>query len=370
MKVPLLDLKAQYAAIRHEIEPAVKEIFESQYFILGPKVRKFEENVAAYSCTAHGIGCASGTDAILLALMALGVGSGDEVITTPYTFFATGGSIVRVGARPVFCDIKPDTYNIDPERIETLISSRTRAILPVHLFGLTAEMDKINTIARTHGISVVEDAAQAVGAASPEGKAGSLGDAGCFSFFPSKNLGGAGDGGMIVTNDDTLAEKLRILRVHGSKPKYYHSIVGINSRLDALQAAVLDVKLSHLEAWSEARRANAVAYNRLFAEKGLLDRVTIPEIPEGYVHIFNQYVIRVKDRDVLRDYLKKHEIGTEIYYPVPLHIQKCFAEFGYKEGDMPVSEEAALTTLALPIYAELSYDMQEYVVDTIAGFYT
>ncbi len=369
MKVPLLDLKAQYATIRDEIEPAVREVFESQYFILGPKVKEFEAQAEAYCGAKHALGCASGSDALLLALMALGIGPDDEVITTPYSFFATASCISRLGAKPVFCDIKPDTYNIDPDRIEPLINKRTKAILPVHLFGLVAEMDRIGAIARKHGIPVVEDAAQAIGAASPEGKAGTLGSIGCFSFFPSKNLGGAGDGGMVTTGDDILADKLGILHLHGSRPKYYHSVVGINSRLDALQAAVLSVKLRHLDDWSEGRRKNASAYNRLIRAKGLDGAVETPVTPEGYTHIFNQYVIRVKERDTLREHLNSCGIGTEIYYPVPLHLQECYGYLGYSQGSMPESESAADTTLALPIFSELTSDMQEYVVDSIAGFF-
>lgn len=368
MKVPLLDLKAQYATIRDEIEPVVKDVFESQYFILGPKVKEFEQEVANYCGADYATGCASGTDALLLALMALDIQPGNEVITSPYTFFATGGSIARLGAKIVFCDIKPDTYNLDPGHLDYLITERTKAIIPVHLYGLIAEMDRINEIAGEHSIPVVEDAAQAIGATVPYGRAGSLGTIGCFSFFPSKNLGGAGDGGMVVTNDQDIAERLGILRGHGSKPKYYHSIVGINSRLDALQAAVLQVKLRHLDSWSAARRANAYTYGRLFAGRDLSDKVTLPVIPDGYGHIFNQFVIRVKDRDVLREYLRENGVGTEIYYPVPLHLQECFAELGYHEGDMPESEDAAKTTLALPIYPELTGDMQEYVVETIDAF--
>ena len=369
MKVPLLDLKAQYATIRDEIEPAVKDVFESQYFILGPTVAAFEEEVAAYCGAKHAIGCASGSDALLLALMALGIGPGDEVITTPYTFFATASCITRLGAKPVFCDILPDTYNIDPDAVARLVTDKTKAILPVHLYGLTADMNRINAIADSKGIPVVEDAAQAIGAASPEGGAGTLGRMGCFSFFPSKNLGGAGDGGMVVTDDDALAGSLRPLRVHGSKPKYYHAVVGVNSRLDALQAAVLSVKLKHLDDWSAGRRDNADTYRRLIAEKGINGIETVPESPAGYKHIYNQFVIRVKDRDALRNHMKEHGIGTEIYYPVPLHLQECFAYLGGREGDLPVSEAAAKTTLALPIYTELTAEMQEYVVDMIAAFY-
>ncbi|MBA7564101.1 UDP-2-acetamido-2-deoxy-3-oxo-D-glucuronate aminotransferase [subsurface metagenome] len=369
MKVPLLDLKAQYNAIRPEIEKVVRETFESQYFILGPQVAEFEKRIAAYSGTEFAVGCASGTDAILLALMAFGVRQGDEVITTPYTFFATAGSISRLGAKPVFCDINPDTYNLDPDKLEQRITEKTKAIMPVHLYGLVAEMERINRIADTHEIPVIEDAAQAIGAGSPTGKAGALGLMGCFSFFPSKNLGGAGDGGMVVTNDAALDEKLRILRMHGSKPKYYHSIVGLNSRLDALQAGVLQVKLNYLEKWSQARIDNAATYDRLFDEKGLSDIVSTPVIPDGYRSIYNQYVIRVRDRDNLRKFLADNNVGSEIYYPVPLHLQECFADLGYGKADMPESEKAADTTLALPIYPELTDDMQAYVVDKIAEFY-
>ena len=368
MKVPLLDLKAQYATIRHEIEPVVREVFESQYFILGPQVKTFEESVAAYCGTRHAIGCASGTDAILLALMALDLQPGDEVITTPYTFFATGGCVARLGAKQVYCDIDPVTYNIDPSKIERLITKKTKAIMPVHLYGLVADMDRITGIAADHGLPVIEDAAQAIGASSPQGKAGALGTMGCFSFFPSKNLGGAGDGGMIVTNDADLAEKLRILRMHGSKPKYYHSMVGVNSRLDTLQAAVLQVKLKYLDGWSAKRRENAQTYTRLLAERGLAD-ITAPVTPAGYGHIFNQYILRVPERDRLREHMAKHDIGTEIYYPVPLHLQVCFKDLGYKKGSMPESELAADTTIALPIYPELTPEMLVYVADTIASFY-
>lgn len=368
MKVPLLDLKAQYAAIRSEIEPAVREVFESQYFIMGPKVKEFEGEVARYVGVPHALGCASGTDAILLALMALGVGPGDEVITTPYTFFATGGCVARLGARQVYCDIRRDTYNMNPDLLEALITPRTKAIIPVHLFGQMVEMDRILAIADAHGIPVIEDAAQAIGASSPQGGAGVPGTIGCFSFFPSKNLGGAGDGGMVVTRDDVLGDLVGILRQHGARPKYYHSRVGINSRLDAMQAVILSVKLRHLDDWTEGRRANADTYRRLFRERGLND-IVLPVEREGYRHIYNQFVIRVKDRNCLRDFLGRNEIGAEVYYPVPLHLQECFADLGYRAGDMPESEAAADTTLALPIYPELTTEMQEYVVDTIARFY-
>jgi dTDP-4-amino-4,6-dideoxygalactose transaminase len=367
MRVPLLDLKAQYETIRHEIEPVVREVFESQYFIMGPKVKEFEEAAAAYIGTPHALGCASGTDALLLALMAYNIGPGDEVVTTPYTFFATAGSIARLGAKPVFCDIRPDTYNLNPDILASLVTSRTKAIIPVHLFGLVAEMGSINAIAATRCIPVIEDAAQAIGATSPWGSAGTMGAVGCFSFFPSKNLGGAGDGGMVTALDDHIADLLGILRQHGSRPKYYHSLVGVNSRLDALQAAVLTVKLRHLDTWTEGRRTNADTYRRLIRERGL-DSIVLPVEPAGYRHIYNQFVIRVERRDALREFLSSEGIGTEVYYPVPLHLQKCFADLGYREGGFPESEAAANSTLALPIYPELTPPMQEYVVDRIAAF--
>jgi dTDP-4-amino-4,6-dideoxygalactose transaminase len=370
MIVPLLDLKAQYAEIRDEIEPVVKEVFESQYFILGPKVKEFEDSIASYCGSKYAVGCASGSDALLLALMALDIKPGDEIITTPYTFFATASAVTRLGATPVFCDIKTDTLNIDPDGIEKLITKNTKAILIVHLFGLMVEMDRINIIAKKHGLPVIEDAAQSIGASSPTGLSCSVGLMGCISFFPSKNLGGAGDGGMITTNDSILAEKLNILRGHGSKPKYYHKVIGINSRLDALQAVVLQVKLRYLDKWTEKRRKNADIYRKLFEKKGLSGKVILPVSMDGYKHIYNQFVIRVKNRDSLRDYLTKNDIGNEIYYPIPLHLQECFSYLGYKKGSMPVSEEAAGTSVALPIYPELTEEMQEYVVDKIAEFFS
>jgi dTDP-4-amino-4,6-dideoxygalactose transaminase len=369
MNVPLLDLKAQYASIRDEIEPAVKEVFESQRFINGPKVKEFEDAVSRYTGAPYTVGCASGTDALLLALMALGVGPGDEVITTPYTFFATAGSIARLSARPVFCDIRRDTYNLDPDSLEALVTPKTKAILPVHLYGLTADMKRLNEIAFGHGLPVIEDAAQAIGSSSPLGKAGTLGTMGCFSFFPSKNLGGAGDGGMVTAKDPSLADRITMLREHGARPKYYHSLVGINSRLDALQAAVLTVKLGHLDTWTGGRISNAANYRRLFSEKGITTDVILPVVPPGHRHIFNQFVIRVKRRDALREFLTGRGIGTEIYYPVPLHIQECFSGLGYRKGDFPESESAAENTLAIPIYPELTPQMQEYVVDAIGEFY-
>jgi len=341
MKVPLLDLKAQFATIREEVMRAVEAVFESQYFILGPEVAAFEEEIARYVGAHHAIGCASGTDALLLSLMALGVGPGDEVITTPFTFFATAGSIARLGARPVFVDIEEDTFNIDPEKIPPAITRKTKAIIPVHLFGQCADMDRINEAAGD--IAVIEDAAQALSAEYKGKNAGALATMACFSFFPSKNLGGAGDGGMITTDDDELAEKLRMLRVHGAHQKYYHDLVGINSRLDALQAAVLRVKLPHLDAWSDGRARNAARYDELLADAN----VVTPTARDFARHVYNQYTIRVARRDELITHLKERGIGCAIYYPVPLHLQKCFADLGYKEGDLPVSEKAAREVLSI-----------------------
>lgn len=368
MPVPLLDLKAQYATIRAEIEAAVAEVFESQYFILGPKVTACEEAVAAYSQCAHAVGVSSGTDALLLALMTEDIGPDDEVITTPYTFFATGGCIARLGARPVFVDIDPVTYNIDPARIEEKITAKTRAIMPVHLYGQCADMDPIVDIACRHDLPVIEDAAQAIGAEYKGKRAGSMGKYGCFSFFPSKNLGGAGDGGMVVTNYDHPAERMRVLRVHGSKPKYYHSLIGGNFRLDALQAAVVHVKLAHLDDWTRGRQRNAERYNRLFEEAGLTATIELPQVVQSR-HIFNQYIIRVPRRDDLMAHLKAHNVGCEVYYPVPLHLQECFAYLGHKPGDFPESERAANETLALPIYPELTDAQAQTVVQTIRDFH-
>ncbi len=368
--VPLLDLKAQYATIREEIEPVIKEVIESQYFILGPKVKQFEERVAAYCGTKYALGVSSGTDALLIALMALDIGPGDEVITTTYSFFATAGSIARLGATPVFVDIDPRTYNIDPARIEEKISSRTRAIIPVHLYGQTADMDPIMEIARKHNLRIIEDAAQAIGSEYTDGRrAGSMGDMGCFSFFPSKNLGGFGDGGMVTTNDEALYQKLVYLRNHGAHPKYYHKIIGGNFRLDALQAAVLDVKLNHLDDWTAGRQSNADFYDEGIRKRGLEEFVQTPARETGYRHIFNQYILRVQKRDALLEYLKKAQIGCEIYYPVTFNNQECFSYLGYKRGDFPVAEAAADETLAIPIYPELTGEQKEYVLDSIAAFY-
>jgi dTDP-4-amino-4,6-dideoxygalactose transaminase len=368
--VPALDLRAQYQSIRDEIEPVVLKLLASQMFVLGPEVAGLEAELARYCGVASAVGCASGTDALLLPLLARGIGAGDEVITTPYSFFATAGSIWRTGARPVFVDIEPDTYNIDPNRVEAAITPRTRMIIPVHLYGQTADMDRLLVIAAKHNLFVLEDAAQAIGARYKGRSAGSLGHAAALSFYPSKNLGGFGDGGMMLTDDTALARSLARLRVHGMEPKYIHHEVGFNSRLDALQAAVLRVKLRHLDAWTQQRREAAARYHGLFAAHGLARVVTPPtERPENF-HVYNQYVIRVSAsvRDPLREYLTSRQIGTEIYYPVPLHLQPCFESMGHKAGDFPVSEAAARETLALPIYPELTEDQQRFVVASIGQF--
>ena len=376
MNVPLLDLKAQYVGIKAEIRAAIDEVLESQRFILGPKVEALEQQIAAYSGTKYAVGVASGSDALLLALMALDVGPGDEVITTPYTFFATAGSISRLGAVPVFVDIDPRTYNVDPAGVVEKITDRTRAILPVHLFGQMADMDPITEVARKYALKVVEDAAQSIGATYQGRKAGTIGDMGCFSFFPSKNLGGCGDGGMVITNDEEFAERIRVLRVHGSKPKYYHRVVGVNGRLDALQAVVLSVKLPYLDGWSAARRQHAAFYDAAFSDgaadvASLTDaskKVGTPYVEPFNVSIYNQYVLRVEQRDGLMAHLKAHGIGCEIYYPVPLHLQACYRDLGYHEGDFPESERAARETLAIPVYPELTETQQGYVVSQIRAF--
>jgi dTDP-4-amino-4,6-dideoxygalactose transaminase len=368
--VPLLDLSGQYAAIREEVREALDRVIESQKFILGPEVEALEEEVADYSGCRYGIGVSSGTDALLVALMALGIKAGDEVLTPSYSFFATAGCVERLGAKPVFVDIDPDTYNISPEKFEAAITTRTRAVIPVHLYGQMAEMDQLMEIASRHRIHVIEDAAQAIGAEYKGRRAGSLGDLGCLSFFPSKNLGGFGDGGMVTTNNAELAERVRLLRNHGDSPKYYHKMVGGNFRLDAIQAAVLRVKLRHLDEWIDARQRNAANYKKLFTEAGLSasngrEGIRLPvEAPERR-HTYNYFVIATKGRDALREFLTERRIGTEIYYPVPLHRQECFAGLGYGEGDFPVSEMMARETLALPIYPELTLPQQERVVQTI-----
>jgi len=368
MNVPLLDLRAQFQTIRGEVMAAVERVFESQHFILGPEVEAFEIAAAKYCRVKHAIGCGSGSDALLLALTALGVGPGDEVVTASFSFFATAGSIARLGARPVFVDISPDDFNVDPNLIERAITPRAKAILPVHLFGQCAEMDAIREVADRHNLPVIEDAAQAIGAGYCERRAGAMGAVGCFSFFPSKNLGGAGEGGLMTTDDDDLAEKLRLLRVHGMRPKYYHKVVGVNSRLDALQAAVLGIKLKYLDRWSDARRRNAEHYDKLFAEAGV-EEVTTPAVRPNRRHIFNQYTIRCSRRDELMDFLKRRGVGSEIYYPAPLHLQECFAHLGYKLGDLPATERASRECLSLPIYPELTEEMRQYVVEKIAEFY-
>lgn len=368
MKVPLLDLKAQYATIREEIRAAIDRVCESQHFILGPEVAALEEEIAAFCGARFAIGVSSGTDALLMCLMALGVGPGDEVITTPYSFFATAGVIARVGARPVFVDIEPKSFNIDTSLIARQVTPRTKAIMPVHLFGRCVELDPVLEIAERHNLAIIEDAAQAIGARDSTGRqAGTIGTIGCFSFFPSKNLGAFGDAGMVTTSDEKLAKTLRVLRVHGGKPRYYHRLIGGNFRLDAIQAAVLRVKLKSLEKWTTGRRVNADRYRTLFAEAGLAEFVKLPDDTPG--HIYNQFVVRMPERDQLREFLKRQGVETEIYYPIPLHIQECFQCLGYRRGDFPRAEAAASESLALPIYPELTDSQQRYVVSQIREFY-
>jgi dTDP-4-amino-4,6-dideoxygalactose transaminase len=376
MAVPLLDLKAQHEPLHKEIMAAIEQTVRSQTFILGAEVTTLEERMTAYCRARHAIGVSSGTDALLIALMALGVGPGDEVVTTPYSFFATAGVVSRVGAKPVFVDIDPITFNLDPHGLEKALSPRTKAIIPVHLYGQCADMAPILEVAGRHRIPVVEDAAQAIGAEYRDGRrAGSMGTIGCFSFFPSKNLGAMGDAGLVTTNDSELAAKLSILRVHGSKPKYYHALIGGNFRLDALQAAILNVKLNYLDAWTRRRQENAGRYMALLSQRGLVPaKLQLPEAiytatGVRHYHIYNQFVIRVPARDRLMEHLRKSGIGVEIYYPVPFHLQECFRTLGYKAGDFPEAERAARETLALPIYPELTEAQQTEVVDRIAEFY-
>ncbi len=372
VKIPLLDLQSQYEGMEQEVFQAIKGVYAHKLFVLGPEVKELEKEIASYSNTAYAVGVASGSDALLISLMALGIGGGDEVITTPYTFFATAGSISRLGAVPVFVDIDKRTYNISRHKLEERITSKTKAIIPVHLYGQCADMDIIMEISRKRNIPVIEDAAQAIGSEYVKNgfrkKAGSMGQLGCLSFFPTKNLGCMGDGGMILTGDAELAEKASVLRDHGIKPKYFHSLIGINSRLDTLQAAVLLVNLKYLDIWSEKRRKNAEIYNELFKANGLLDIITLPFTEFNNKHIYNQYVIRTKDRDNLKTFLKDKGIDSEIYYPIPLHLQECYRHLGYQRGDFPNAEQAARETLALPIYSKLTYQMQEKVVDTIKDF--
>jgi dTDP-4-amino-4,6-dideoxygalactose transaminase len=385
MKVPLLDLKAQYASIKGEIDSVISNVMESQHFILGSWVEKCEKAIAAYSRCSHAIGMSSGTDALLACLMAEGIGRGDEVITTPYTFFSTAGAIARLGAWPVFADIDPITFNIDPQQIRSKITRKTRAVIPVHLYGQMAEMDAIMDVARNHGLVVIEDAAQAIGAEYKKRRAGSIGHFGCLSFFPSKNLGAAGDAGMVVTDDEERARKLRCLRAHGAQPKYYHRMIGGNFRLDALQAAIVYTKFLHLDEWTRARQRNAAQYDYLLRESGLAvhghpssaanqlarsarEKIILPQIVTDR-HIFNQYVIRVAQRDGLRAFLKEKGVETEVYYPVPMHLQECFAFLGYAQGAFPESERAAKENLALPVYPELTEEQARYVVSCISEFH-
>jgi dTDP-4-amino-4,6-dideoxygalactose transaminase len=386
MQVPLLDLKAQYEPLAGDIQAAIAKVCASQHFILGAAVKELETAVAAYSQCRHGIGVSSGTDALLLALMALEIGAGDAVITSTFTFFATAGTIARSGALPLFCDIDPATFNISADAVARLLETeceqrgaqlvhrasgaRVRAIMPVHLYGQLADMPALMMSARQHQLLVIEDAAQAIGSAdAQERRAGSFGDVGCLSFFPTKNLGAFGDAGMCVTSDAALARRMEILRVHGGQPKYYHALIGGNFRIDELQAAVLNIKLRHLDGWSAARQRNASFYDRAFARAGCGPAVQTPLALPGGRHIYNQYVIRTRDRDALRAHLTAQGVGTEIYYPVPLHLQQCFAYLGGKPGQFPHAEQAAQQTLALPIYPELTETQLQYVVDTIATYY-
>ncbi len=365
MKVPMLDLKPQYAQLKHLLLPEIMDVIENQTFILGPKVSKLEKELSDYIGTRFTIGCSSGTDALLMALMALDIGQGDEVITTPYTFFATAGSIARVGARAVFVDIEPDTFLMNIEQVEKKISLKTKAIMPVHLFGQCVDMEPLLALAKKYNLKVIEDAAQAIGSGYKGKNAGTMGDIGCFSFFPSKNLGCFGDGGLVSTNSETLNERLKGLRVHGGQIQYHHNEVGLNARLDALQAAVVSVKLPYLKSWTEGRRRHAAIYNELFA--GNPNVVTPVEKTDRY-HIYNQYVIRVKNRDALKAYLTEKEIGCAVYYPLSLHQQKCFANLGYTEGSFPESEKAAKETLALPVYPEMSEEQLKFVAAAVNEF--
>ena len=367
--VPLLDLSAQYAPLREDILAAITRVCDSQRFIMGPEVDGLEAELATMLDVRHAIGVSSGTDALLAVLMALGIGPGDEVVTPTYSFFATAGCVSRVGATPVFVDIDPVTFNVDPAAVARAITPRTRAIMPVHLYGLCADMDAIMAVAARAGVPVIEDAAQAIGARIGARQAGSFGRAGCFSFFPSKNLGAFGDAGLITTNDSDLAQELRLIRNHGAEPKYFHSRIGGNFRLDALQAAVLRVKAPHLADWTAGRRANAERYRVLFAEADLGSIVELPIEPPGFTHIYNQFVIRVPERDALRAHLATQQVGSEIYYPVPFHRQACFAGLASADDAFPVSDRAAASSVALPIYAELSPEQQRHVVDSIAAFY-
>ena len=369
--VPLIDMQRQYAALEGELTAAIQRVCSSGRFVLGPDCQDLERAVAVYCQAKHAIACASGSDALLLALMACNVGPGDEVIVPSYTFYATASAVPRLGARPVFVDIEPASFNIKPAAIEAAITPATQAIIPVHLYGQCAEMDPIMKIAERHGLTVVEDAAQAIGAEYKGRRAGSVGQMGCLSFYPTKNLGGFGDGGMLTTNDDQIADKLRLLRVHGMQPRYYHRVLGINSRLDSIQAAVLNVKLPHLNRWTELRQQHATRYTELFRGAGLDGVVTLPRALEDRRHVWNQYIIRIPNgrRDALREHLSQKKIGTEIYYPVPLHQQQCFAYLGVRPGSLPETERAAQETMALPIFPELTVAEQTLVVQEIGAFF-
>ena len=377
MKVPLLDLKTQYTLIKEEVKSAIDEVLESQYFILGPKVAELEKNIAAYCDSAHATGVSSGSDALLISLMAMDIRPGDEVITTPFTFFSTAGAISRLNAVPVFVDIDPQTYNIDPNKIEAAITPKTKVIIPVHLYGQCADMGTILSLSQKHHIRILEDAAQAIGAEYKGKKAGSMGDMGIFSFYPSKNLGGYGDGGMVVTNDESLYQKTKILRDHGSRLKYFYKSIGGNFRLDAIQAAVLNVKLAYLDQWSQKRQENALYYDQRLQETGLIEKglMGIPppvlkSTKDKNYHIYNQYTLRLKKRDKLKKFLKENEIGTKIYYPLPLHLQDCFRDLGYKKGDLPASENASKSVLSIPVFPELTPAQKDFVVQKIFEFYS
>lgn len=369
MKVPMLDLSEQYQTLKEEIFASLEEIMSGSRFILGDNVKKLEQDVAKYSSAKYGVGVANGSDALHISLLGCGVKAGDEVIVPSFTFFATAGAVARAGAVPVFVDIDPKTYNIDPAKIEAAITEKTKAIIPVHLYGQMADMDPIADIAKKHNLAIIEDAAQAIGSKYKGKNVGELGTTATYSFFPTKNLGGYGDGGMIITSNEEIAETMRVIRVHGSKPKYYHHILGYNSRLDELQAGILNVKFPHLDTWSQARRERAEIYTKLLNEK-LGDRVVTPFVEEHSYHVFHQYTIQVDDRDALQEFLKEQGIGSMIYYPKPLHLQPVFEELGYKEGDLPETEKAAERALSLPMFPELKKEQQEYVVEQIAAFYS
>jgi len=368
IKVPLLDLQAQYRPLREDILAAMTRVADSQRFIMGPEIEGLERELARMLDIRHAIAVSSGTDALLLPLMALGITHGDEVVTSSYSFFATAGCIARLGARPVLVDIDPVTFNIDTDQIEAAMTPRTKAILPVHLFGQSADLDPIMRLAEEKDVPVIEDAAQAIGATYHARPVGGIGAFGCFSFFPSKNLGAFGDAGLVTTNDDELAKRARLLRTHGMEPKYYHHLVGANFRMDALQAAILRVKAPHLAAWTEGRRTNAARYRELFREAGLVDAIKLPPEPYDRRHIYNQFVIQMPERDALKRHLDEQGIGNEIYYPVPFHLQPCFAVLGYRRGDFPKAEKAANQSLAIPIYGELTLEQQQAVVSVIQSF--